>query len=451
MTELQPERPSLGPTPDPARSGDGQGGARDLPPPAPGTAAPPGPVAERPGSEYLRLALLVAGVVALGLWGGVSALVVVAALLVMIFLHELGHFVTARAAGMKVTEFFIGFGPRIWSFRRGEVEYGLKVIPAGAYVRIIGMNNLEEVPPEDEARTYRQKGYWRRLSVAVAGSAMHFLIALVLGVVLLAGWGQPAGKQGWVVGSVATMPGRDSPAQAAGLQLGDRIVAFNGQPVRTWDELTPLIQAHPGEQVTLTVERDGQTIITTTTLDGANPTTHQATGFLGVGPVYPRTPEGLGAAVVGSTEMFGEMAKESVLGLGRIFSPGGISGYIDNLRGDIDRPGGTGSGSSGDDRLLSPIGAVQLGARFADQGAAPLLVLLIAINIFVGIFNLIPLLPFDGGHVAIATYEAVRSRKGKRYFADVTKMLPVTYGVVLILGLLFIGNLYLDITRPIGG
>ena len=97
------------------------------------------------------------------------------------------------------------------------------------------------------------------------------------------------------------------------------------------------------------------------------------------------------------------------------------------------------------------MGAVQFGSRLADAGLAPLLAFLIAVNIFVGIFNLIPLLPFDGGHVAIATYEAVRSRKGKRYFADVTKMLPLTYGVVLILGLLFIGNLYLDIARPIGG
>src|SRR4029079_19291502 len=97
-----------------------------------------------------------------------------------IVLHELGHFLTAKKAGMKCTEFFIGFGPRIWSFRRGETEYGVKAIPAGAYVKIIGMNHLEEVDPSDEERTYRRKPFWRRLSVAVGGSTMHFLIAFVL-------------------------------------------------------------------------------------------------------------------------------------------------------------------------------------------------------------------------------------------------------------------------------
>lgn len=439
MTEL---RPSSGPA---AQST-----------PASGPWPPPSvEQSRRPEGANVRLLILVALVVALGVFGGVSAVVVVAALLVMIFLHELGHFLTARWAGMKVTEFFLGFGPRIWSFRRGEVEYGIKAIPAGAYVRIIGMSNLEEVDPADEARTYRQKPYLRRLSVAVAGSAMHFIIALVLGVVLLAGWGLPVSDDRWVVGSVAAIDGGTSPAQEAGLELGDRIVAFDGRAVTRWEDLTPLIQANPGEPVTLTVERDGTTFDTTTTLAAANPDTGRATGFLGISPAQPRERESLGGAVVGSAEMFGTIAKESVLGLGRIFSPDGIGNYIDNLRGETvtsDPSAGGGSGASeGDDRLLSPVGAVQLGARLADQEIALLVTLLIAINIFIGLFNLIPLLPFDGGHVVIATYEAIRSRKGRRYHADVTKMLPLTYGVVLILGLLFLGNLYLDIVRPIGG
>jgi membrane-associated protease RseP (regulator of RpoE activity) len=422
------------------------------PPPAAGAESQPQP--QRPEGANLRLALTIALVIGAGVLWGLSVIIVIAALMVMIFLHELGHFVTARRAGMKVTEFFIGFGPRIWSFRRGEVEYGLKAIPAGAYVRIIGMHNLEEVDPADEPRTYRQKSYFSRLSVAVAGSTMHFLIALVLGFVLLVGWGTPANDEGWVVGSLATFPDRPSPAQEAGLQLGDRIVAFDGEAVHTWEELTPLIQQHPGATVTLTVLRDGRTFDVATELERVHPDTGRPVGFLGVGATYPRHPEGVAGATTGTFDLFGQVAKDSVIGLGKVFSPGGISNYVDNLQGDTSDPGGTGGGGgggSGDERLLSPVGAVQLGGQLADAGIAPLLAFMIAVNIFVGIFNLIPLLPFDGGHVAIATYEAIRSRKGKRYFADVTKMLPVTYGVVLILGLLFIGNLYLDIARPIGG
>ena len=137
----------------------------------------------------LRLLAVIAGIVALGVFVSLPAVIVVLALVFMIFMHELGHYVTARRAGMLVTEFFIGFGPRIWSFRRGEVEYGLKAIPAGAYVRVVGMSNLDEVDPVDEARTYRQQPFWQRFSVAVAGSTMHFLMALVLLFVVFAGFG----------------------------------------------------------------------------------------------------------------------------------------------------------------------------------------------------------------------------------------------------------------------
>ena len=148
-----------------------------------------------PLSRALRLGALVALVVLLGLWQGMSMLIVVAALVVMIFLHELGHYVMAKRAGMLVTEFFIGFGPRIWSFRRGETEYGIKAIPAGAYVRIIGMSNMEEVDPALESRTYRQKRFSQRIGVAVAGSSMHFLLALVLLFVQFAFIGGPDGER----------------------------------------------------------------------------------------------------------------------------------------------------------------------------------------------------------------------------------------------------------------
>src|SRR4051794_31669460 len=177
-------------------------------------------------SALARLAaIVVAGILASALLGVAKTVAVVVAIIVMIMLHEFGHFITAKAAGMKVTEFFVGFGPRLWSVRKGETEYGVKAIPAGGYCKIIGMHNLEEVDPVDEPRTYREKPYWRRMSVALAGSAMHFLIAFVLlwvlnGFVGIVNWDKPLPK----VAELSKLSTGESPAQAAGFKLGDEIV-----------------------------------------------------------------------------------------------------------------------------------------------------------------------------------------------------------------------------------
>ena len=192
-------------------------------------------------NSWLRLAALATGIVALGLIAGISVLAIVFAIVVSIFLHELGHFIVAKRAGMKVTEFFIGFGPRIWSFHRGETEYGVKVIPAGAYVRIIGMHNLEPVDPADEARTYRAQPYRKRLPVVLAGPFANFVIAFVLLFVIFVGWGTPNLNK-WTVDRVVA----GSAADQAGLQQGDRIVSFNGQPVGDFAGLSDLIQAVVG-------------------------------------------------------------------------------------------------------------------------------------------------------------------------------------------------------------
>src|SRR5690554_5003977 len=141
---------------------------------------------------WWRLGIVITATVALGLWAGKGWLLIIGALSVMIFLHELGHYLAAKWSGMKVTEFFLFFGPKIWSFRRGETEYGIKLIPVGAYVRIIGMNNLDEVPPEDEPRTYRQQSYPKRLLTVSGGSIMHLLQAFVLFLVVFGWVGVPA-------------------------------------------------------------------------------------------------------------------------------------------------------------------------------------------------------------------------------------------------------------------
>ena len=171
-----------------------------LPTEAPDDPTPPGPVPAGGKSarrSLVELALTLAAVVALAVVAGqVALLIVVACLVVMIMVHELGHFLAAKRGDMKVTEYFLGFGPRLWSFRRGETEYGVKAIPLGGYVKIPGMTNLEEVDPADEARTYREQPFHSRLLVAVAGSAMHFLMAFVLLWVLLVLRGTAQRRQG---------------------------------------------------------------------------------------------------------------------------------------------------------------------------------------------------------------------------------------------------------------
>src|SRR3954453_753366 len=156
------------------------------------TEEPKAPVEIDNRERLVRLGYFVAVVLVLAIVTGFSPfLAVIFAIIAIVMLHELGHFVTAKWAGMKVTEYFFGFGPRLWSIKKGETEYGIKAVPLGGYVRILGMNNLEQVDPADEARTYRQKSYPRKLTVAAAGSFVHFLLAFLLLVVLWTAIGVP--------------------------------------------------------------------------------------------------------------------------------------------------------------------------------------------------------------------------------------------------------------------
>jgi len=343
---------------------------------------------------------------------------------------------------LKVTEFFIGFGPRLWSFHKGETEYGLKAIPAGAYVKVIGMSNLEEVDPADEPRTYRQQPYGRRLSVAVAGSTMHFLMALALVFVVLVGFGIPKpDSDNWTVGALTER----SPAERAGLELGDRVVAVDGQRFTSFDDLSGELRSHPGDVVTLAIVRDGEDRTLDVRLAGTNPEGERV-GFLGVGPEFERVRSGPVKGVVESFKTTGETMWASVRGLGSFFSPSGLSGYVDTLTANTS---GNKDAKVQDnpDRVVSIYGAVRLASQ--SDGVPDVLAFLFAINIFVGIFNLVPLLPLDGGHVAIATYEKIRSRPGRMYHADVSKLMPLTYAVVLLLVLVGVTSLYLDITSPL--
>ena len=415
--------------------------------------------------------IVLAGVVAAVLTGVTKTVLVIVAIIVMIMLHELGHFLTAKWAGMKVTEYYLGFGPRLWSVRRGETEYGVKAIPAGGYVKIIGMNNLEEVAPEDEARTYRQKPYWRRLSVAVAGSAVHFIIAFVLLYALNLGYG--AVKSELKVRSLTTIQGQASPAQQAGLENGDQIVSVDGRKFTSVDNLRTYIQRRPGVPMTFIVQRAGGPVTVTPTplnlssgiqiADPEHPDqfaplqTADSCGFIGVEFDHTTEKPGPIGSVARSASDFGHIASGTVGALGHLVTFQGVQGYANQLTGDSASPKSTchtiatGVPSGSDNRFLSPIGLVRVANDAAKTGMADVLGLLVLINIFVGIFNMVPLLPLDGGHVLIATYEKIRSmaQGGKRYYADITKMMPIVYGVFLILVFLGVSSLYLDIVKPI--
>jgi membrane-associated protease RseP (regulator of RpoE activity) len=222
---------------------------------------------------------------------GVAIFVV--ALLGSIMLHEAGHFATAKWFGMKATQFFVGFGRTIWSRQKGETEYGVKAIPAGGFVKIVGMTDLEEVDPADEPRSFRRQPGWQRIIVLAAGSFMHFVLAFVLLFIVAAGIGLETGSAGTTVGAVEScVPANvnlgcaksdpKSPASEAGVRVGDKIVSIAGIRVTSWTQMGKAIRAqHTGSAVPVVVDRRGQLITLHAKL--ASLTGHGA--YLGVSPL----------------------------------------------------------------------------------------------------------------------------------------------------------------------
>ena len=227
----------------------------------------------------------------------------IVALLFSVMLHEAGHFVTAKKFGMKVTRFFVGFGPTLWSTWRGETEYGIKALPFGGFVKIIGMHSLDDVDdPADEPRSFRRHPAWQRIVVLCAGSFMHFVLAflLIFGLALGIGIENDNTTQLGTISScvaanvtqldngICTASDQPSPAKLAGLQLGDKVIAFDGKPVSNWTQLGNAIRAvRPGSPVTITVVRDGKTLTLHTTLATVS---GRSGGYLGIAPTVVFTP-----------------------------------------------------------------------------------------------------------------------------------------------------------------
>lgn len=448
-----------------------------------GSADDMGPVAGQgsagPSRRALaRLLLGLAGVVALAVvLHGIPVLIVVLALIVMVMVHELGHFVTAKLSGMKVTEYFLGFGPRLWSVRRGETEYGVKALPAGGYVRIVGMTSLEEVGPGDEPRSYRQASFPRRLLVSSAGSAMHFVMGFLLLWAMYAISGVPVAATPQITGLTAFASG-PSPAERAGLRAGDELVAIDGHRFSTGEQFVTFVESHPGKELTLLVDRGGRDLTLhvrpadktdVEVLVGGRPVRLERpggrpTGVIGVQLQFLARNETVNPllAVARAGQMLGTVTAQTATGIGQVFSLHGLRSFAHQVAtagspsassppatSDAGSAGaGAGSGSSSSPQLLSILGAIQIGAQAARQNIAELLYVLVVIDVFVGMVNLFPMLPLDGGHVAIAVYERLRSRAGHRYHADVTKLMPVAYVFLLFMVVLGIGALYANIVQP---
>ncbi|HLN05704.1 MAG TPA: M50 family metallopeptidase [Acidimicrobiales bacterium] len=434
-----------------------------------GAPTPPESLSRTSGfGSLLRLLVVVAAGVALAVaLNGLPVLIVVLALVAMIMLHELGHFATAKWSGMKVTEYFLGFGPKLWSIRRGETEYGVKAIPAGGYVRIVGMTMLEDVDPSDEARSYRQASFPRRVLVASAGSGMHVIIAFVLLFSLYAVSGAPTATSPTIT-SLAQFSKGLSPAQRAGLRPGDTIVSVDGHKYTDLNSFAAFVNKHPGDTLTFVVVRHGHDLtIRITPVDGrhvveefggqriqaANPS-GPPKGIIGVEltgvrnvAVGPLT--AIGRAGTGLVSLFGQ----TFTGLAQVFSLHGLGSFAHQIAvaGNTQSTGSSGASGSGSTQpaIISILGAVQIGAQAARQDVGALLYLLAAINLFVGIVNLIPMLPLDGGHVAIAVYERIRSRKGRPYHADVAKLMPVAYVFLFFIVIVGLGALYMNIVHPV--
>jgi membrane-associated protease RseP (regulator of RpoE activity) len=369
---------------------------------------------------------------------------VIFAFVLMIILHELGHFTMAKRGDMKVTEFFVGMGPRLWSTRRGETEFGVKAFPVGGYCRIIGMTNLDEVDPADEPRTYRSKSWSAKTLMCLAGPATHFIIAIVLMFCVIFFAADYRHLRG-----TGTLKAVSQGAAEAGIRPGDKVVAVAGTEITNWKQVPDLIEgpkSHPnvdGDRVQIDVIRDGERMSFPVVLHG-NQDKGPSRLVAGVQTETYIPHPGLLTSIARAPSETAEAGWTSIKALGSMFSPAGVSNYWHVLSGD------QGKDVKQDQRFVSPVGFGKLANDAVKSGWVDVVGLLISINIFVGLLNLVPLLPFDGGHIAVATYEKIASTiRRRRVQVDITKLMPLTVAVLGVLAFIFLSSLFLDVTNPV--
>jgi membrane-associated protease RseP (regulator of RpoE activity) len=364
------------------------------------------------------------------------------ALLLSVMVHEFGHYITAKRFDMKVTEFFLGFGRRIWSFKRGETEFGIKAIPAGGYCRIEGMTPRDEMPIGEESRAFFGATTTRKLIVLGAGSFAHFLIGFLIIFMIFFGVGVNA-----LLSDVSEVA-PNSAAAAAGFQPGDKITAIDGREVTDWYIDAKAIANSDGKELTFTVLRDGEEISIV-----AAPTylSSEKRYMLGVVTKIGIKREGFFTSISESGRATMVLTRESAKAL--IALPTKVPQLIrQTFGGEARDPNG----------LVGVVGAAGVSADVisssklnSTQRLGTFFLLIASLNIFVGLFNLLPLLPLDGGHMAVAIADEIRALfarlRGKPRPAgiDVNVLTPITMTVFALLAVLTAILLIADIFNPV--
>ena len=389
-------------------------------------------------------------------------LIFVVALLGSVMLHELGHFLTAKKFGMRVTQFFIGFGKTLWSTFRGETEYGVKALPFGGFVRITGMTSLEEVDVADEPRSFRNQPGWQRIIVLSAGSFMHFVLALFLLFVLAIGIGQTNANSTVISSIAACVPASasalnsndpcaghnlgKSPAERAGLKPNDKIVSVAGKPISAWKQLHTVLQGQKtGARIPMVVQRAGRDVTLYITPEAVP---KWPTPYIGVQSAVQYQRLGfLGSVKFAGTE-FANTLTSSASAIGRL--PAALPDLFSKNRSN------TAAGQVSSVYGVGQVTGDVVQASLPWQAKAAVLLLLIAsLNIFVGAFNLLPLLPLDGGHLAVVIFERIRAWLARLRGrpdpgqVDIQRLVPASmlvFAVLVGLGTLLIAA---DILNPV--
>jgi membrane-associated protease RseP (regulator of RpoE activity) len=388
------------------------------------------------------------------------------AILISVALHECGHMWVGRATGMKVRRYFVGFGPTLWSTRRGETQYGVKAIPLGGFCDIAGMTPVEELAPDEHDRAMYKQKTWKRVAVLFAGPGMNFVICLVLiyGIALV--WGlpnlHPPTKA--VIGETACVapevtPGKvgnctgPGPAALAGIRPGDVVVKVGDTPVSTFEDMAAAVRKLHGT-VPVVIDRDGSTITTYVDVtptqrfisNGQGSQPEAATvGAIGVGaPHLAPARYGVFSAVPATFAFTGDLAVE--VGKSLITIPSKVGALVHAI----------GGGQRDPQTPMSVVGASIIGGDTVDHGLwVAFWFFLAQLNLILGAINLLPLLPFDGGHIAVAVFEKIRnmirSARGKVAAAPVNylKLMPATYVVlVFVVGYMLL-TVTADLVNPI--
>ena len=368
----------------------------------------------------------------------------VVALLLSVMVHEFGHFVTARRYGMWVSEFFVGFGKRIWSVQRGETEFGVKAIPAGGYCRIEGMSPNDAMPEGEEDRAFYKASSGKKLIVLGAGSFLHFVLGYLLLFLLFAGVGTNQVLP--IIGEVVS----NSAAQSAGIQVGDEVTSINGVEVTTWYKDVEAIRNSQGKELTLGLLRDGQNITITATprltdIDGTE------RYVLGIVNITGLKRSGVVESASNSFKVTKSFLSESIKSLAKL--PEKIPAlWGATVRGEERDANG----------LVGVVGVARVSGEAVGsdkltpmERLATFLLIVASLNIFVGIFNLLPILPLDGGHMAVAIADEIRAflarLRGRPRPApiDVTVLTPITMVVFVVLACLTLLLLVADVINPV--